>query len=111
MDLVLRSQADPFVKVKKLIQDLIEKLVSEAAADSSKKGFCDTEMGKAKNAQTSQMGTIIEANAALASLEAEKEQLTGKIADLEAQLSDLNDALTKTTKERTDEKAENMDTP
>merc|ERR1719230_2330330 len=78
MDLVLRTQADPFVKVKEMIQQLIEKLVTEAAEDSSKKGWCDTEMGKAKNSQTSQMGTIIEANAELASLEAKKETLTAE---------------------------------
>merc|ERR1719378_847033 len=56
------------------------------------------------------MGTIIETNAELSKLEANKDELTADIADLTAGISDLNDALTKTTKERTAEKAENMDT-
>merc|ERR1719378_1519580 len=56
------------------------------------------------------MGTIIETNAELSKLEANKDELTADIADLTAGISDLNDALTKTTTDRTEEKAENMDT-
>merc|ERR1719428_1040753 len=110
MSLVMRAAADPFVKVKKLIQDLIEKLVTEAAEQATKKGWCDTEMGKANNDRDSQMATVMETNAVLAGLEAKKDQLTDEIATLTQEIADLNDALTKTTKERTEEKAENTDT-
>merc|ERR550537_1607673 len=110
MSLLMRAAADPFVKVKKLIQELIEKLVTEAADEATKKGFCDTELGKANSDKTSQMSTVIETNAVLAGLEAKKDQLTDEIATLTQEIADLNDALTKTTKERTEEKAENTDT-
>merc|ERR1719326_2638916 len=96
--------------VKKLIQELIEKLVTEAAEQATKKGWCDTEMGKAESSRNSQMATIMQLNAEGAGLEATMEQLTEEIATLTTEIAELNDALTKTTKERTDEKAENTDT-
>merc|ERR1719262_272591 len=67
-------------------------------------------MGKAESSRNSQMASIMETNAVLAGLEAKKDELTDEIATLTAEIADLNDALTKTTKERTEEKAENTDT-
>merc|ERR1719194_4139 len=108
--LAMRVQADPFIKVKKLIQDLIERLVTEAAEEATKKGWCDTEMGKATHTRDSNMAKIMELNANLESLEATKAKLEEDIATLTTEISELNDSLTKQTKLRSDEKAENMDT-
>jgi len=41
--------ADPFAKVKKMIDDMITKLLEEANADAEKEGWCDTEMGKSSH--------------------------------------------------------------
>merc|ERR1719274_323773 len=108
--LAMRVSADPFIKVKKLIQDLIERLVTEAAEEATKKGWCDTEMGKATHTRDSNMATIMELNAELEGLEATKAKLEEEIATLTQEIADLNDSLTKETKMRSDEKAENMDT-
>jgi hypothetical protein len=108
--LAMRVAADPFIKVKKLIQDLIERLVTEAAEEATKKGWCDTEMGKATHTRDSNMNTIMELNAQLEGLEATKAKLEEEIATLTTEIADLNDSLTKETKMRADEKAENMDT-
>merc|ERR1719194_187925 len=108
--LAMRVSADPFIKVKKLIQDLIERLVTEAAEEATKKGWCDTEMGKATHTRDSNMAKIMELNANLESLEATKAKLEEDIATLTTEISELNDSLTKQTKLRSDEKAENMDT-
>jgi len=108
--LAMRVSADPFIKVKKLIQDLIERLVTEAAEEATKKGWCDTELGKATHTRDSNMDTIMTLNAELEGLEATKAKLEEEIATLTTEISDLNDSLTKETKMRGDEKAENMDT-
>lgn len=39
MSLVMKAKADPFLKVKELIQKLIERLISEATAEATKKRF------------------------------------------------------------------------
>merc|ERR1719329_534106 len=46
--MAMKVAADPFAKVKELIQKLIERLVAEATAEATKKGFCDLELGKAE---------------------------------------------------------------
>ena len=44
MAIAQRAQADPFGKVRKMIQDLIVKLMEEANEESEHKGWCDTEL-------------------------------------------------------------------
>merc|ERR1719387_1023086 len=48
--LAVRVADDPFKKVKKMIQDLIYRLMEEANAEASQKGWCDEEL--ATNEQT-----------------------------------------------------------
>merc|ERR1719324_2240000 len=108
--IALRMSADPFVKVKKLIQDLIQRLVQEAADEATKKGWCDTEMGKANKLKETNFDKTVSINANLMSLEAQKALLEEEIETLTLELADLNDSLTKTTKMREEEKAENEET-
>jgi len=108
--LALRVSADPFVKVKTLIQDLIQRLVQEAAEEATKKGWCDTEMGKANKLKEMNFDKTVSINANLMSLEAQKALLEEEIETLTLELADLNDSLTKTTKMREEEKAENEET-
>jgi len=102
--------ADPFVKIRKLIQELIERLMQEAADEANHKGWCDKEMSAAKQTRDYKAADIEELNGALASAEAIRDKLEEEIATLSKELEELKAALAKATKEREEEKAENEHT-
>merc|ERR1719247_3402704 len=87
---------DPFVKIKKLIQGLIERLLTEAKNEATKKGFCDTELGKAYETRQSRMTAINGLDADLSELKAKKAELDEEIKELTADVKtlkkDLNEA-------------------
>merc|ERR1719230_2150059 len=108
--LAMKVAADPFVKVKKLIQELIEKMVTEAADEATQKGFCDTELGKARSSRDTEHTKVNKINANVEALEASRDQLEDEIAALTKELAELNTSLTETTELRAKEKEENLDT-
>jgi len=108
--LATKAAADPFVKIKKLIQELIERLLQEAADEANHKGWCDKEFGKAKQSRGMKAEAVKSLNEALAKSEALRDKLTEEIAILTKEIGELEAALAKTTKERNDESAENAAT-
>jgi hypothetical protein len=105
-----RAAADPFKKVKGLIQKLIERLLEESKAEATKKGFCDTELGKANTDRDNRFEEANELNAELVKLEAKEDALVAEIKELTKDIKDETQALKETTKDRKDEKEENMKT-
>merc|ERR1719456_92425 len=105
--LATRVAADPFAKVKKLIQELIERLLQEAADEANHKGWCDKETGKAKQARNYKAEEIEKLNGRLALNEALRDKLVEEIDVLDTEIKALEDELAKATKMRADEKAEN----
>merc|ERR1719174_1712870 len=108
--LATKAAADPFVKIKKLIQELIERLLQEAADEANHKGWCDKEFGKAKQSRQYKAEAVKTLNENLAKSEALRDKLTEEIAILTKEIDELEAALSKTTKERNDESAENAAT-
>jgi uncharacterized coiled-coil DUF342 family protein len=108
--LAAQSAADPFKKVKGLIQKLIERLLAESAAEATKKGFCDTELGKARKERDFRRTESKDLNNDLEALEAKRDELTEEIKRLNKELGEERTALKEATAERKEEKGTNAET-
>merc|ERR1719201_2350985 len=87
------GQPDPFKNVRKMINDMIARLLQEAAEEAEHKGWCDTEMGKSKLQKEQK--------------EKEVKSLTSKVEEMSAQIAQLDDEIRQLIKEIAD--AEAMD--
>jgi outer membrane murein-binding lipoprotein Lpp len=105
-----RVAGDPFKKVKKLITDLISKLVQEATAETEHKGWCDTELTTNKQTRDVKTESVNQLSSEIEDLTAEIAQLTQDIADLASGIQELEAAMAKATEERTQSKATNEET-
>lgn len=106
----MRITEDHFKKVKAIIQTLIERLLDEAKAEASKKGFCDTEIAKAKEDRDNAHEREVSMSAELKELEATKEELEAEMEQLGKDIKESNEELKKATELRQTEKEENTDT-
>eukprot|EP00427_Karlodinium_veneficum_P011011 CAMPEP_0169095036 /NCGR_PEP_ID=MMETSP1015-20121227/18266_1 /TAXON_ID=342587 /ORGANISM="Karlodinium micrum, Strain CCMP2283" /LENGTH=657 /DNA_ID=CAMNT_0009155737 /DNA_START=157 /DNA_END=2130 /DNA_ORIENTATION=- len=110
MSLSAKVSADPFKKVKGLIQRLIERLLEESKAEATKKGFCDTELGKAEKDRDYRFTDAKDLSADLAKLEAKRDELTAEIDQLNKDVKIEKQGLKEATEDRKTDKAANMHT-
>jgi len=106
--LAARVADDPFIKVKTLIQKLIERLLKESTEEATKKGFCDTELGKAKQDRQFRWEEVQKLNSEITTLQAKQLALEMEIDDLTAALKDLKEALEEATEARKKDKKHNL---
>jgi len=106
--LATRAQGDPFAKVKNLIQRLIERLLAESAEEGRKKGFCDTEVGKAKRDRDFRMQETRRLMAEIVTLHAKQDKLVEDIQTIEGDIQGLNEALNQTAILRAEDHKENV---
>jgi len=104
---VTRAAADPFVKVKSLIDDLITRLQEEAISEVTAKGWCDKEL--ATNDQTRKLKTdkVAELHADVDSLRATLATLGEEIADASTEVAKARAEEAEATDLRTKTKAQN----
>jgi hypothetical protein len=108
--LAARAAADPFKKVKNLIQKLIERLLAESRNEATKKGFCDTEVGKAEKDRDFRFEEAKALNVDLKGLEVKEEALEAEIKQLTEELEVVEKSLKDANAERLAEKEENLAT-
>jgi hypothetical protein len=106
----VQNSDDPFRKVKKMIKDLIVRLMEEANEEAEQKGWCDTELTtheQTRNEKTEAVETLM---AEIDELEASIAKLTEDIAGLTDAVTELTAAMAKATTLRQEEKATNVAT-
>jgi prefoldin subunit 5 len=108
--LALRVTEDPFKKVKKMIKDLIVKLMEEAAEEAEHKGWCDTELGTNEQTRKEKSEGVETLHAEIDELTASISKLTEEITELTKAVGELDAAIAKATSIRDEEKAKNTAT-
>jgi len=108
--LAVRVDADPFKKVKKMIKDLITKLLEEANGEAEHKAFCDAEIATNKQTRDEKTKAVMALTAEIDELEASIAKLTEEIGELTKAVAEIDAAVAKATKMREEEKAKNAET-
>jgi hypothetical protein len=108
--LSLRVAYDPFKSVKKMIKDLITKLMEEANQEAEHKGWCDQEMGTNEQTRKEKTESVEILSAEIDELEATINQLTMEINELTNAVAENDKAVAEATELRETEKAKNAET-
>merc|ERR1740117_2852730 len=105
--LAQKLAADPFVKVKQMIDSMITRLLNEANEDAQHEGFCDKEIAKSKVTRNKLSEDIDGLAAAVEDGKATIMMLTEEVATLTKEVADLDASVAEATKIRSEEKATN----
>jgi len=108
--LAVRVEADPFKKVKKLIKDLITKLLEEANEEAEHKGWCDVELSTNKQTRTEKTEKVVTLHSEIDELTASISKITEEMTALTEEVAAIDEAVAKATGIRDAEKAKNTQT-
>merc|ERR1719353_972835 len=97
--------ADPFAKVKGMIQEMIEKLLTEAKEGAGKKAFCDKEMAETKAKREDKQDEVDDLTTKIDKAAAKIAKLKESISALEAELAKIADEQKVATEMREKEKS------
>merc|ERR1719342_690258 len=104
------TSADPFVKIKQMIQDMITRLMAEANAEAEEKAWCDEELTANKLTREEKTARIEKLMATKDELQASIALLTKEVTELTAQVAEIDKAVAEKSKIRAEEKATNTQT-
>jgi len=108
--LASRVAQDPFSKVKKMIKDLIVRLMEESNEEAEHKGWCDTELSTNEQTRKEKTNAVESLHAEIDELQASIIKLTEDVTELSKAVSELDAAIAEATEIRQVEKAKNADT-
>merc|ERR1719263_1487515 len=108
--LAVHAKDDPFAKVKKMIKELIVRLMEEANEEAEHKGWCDTELSTNEQTRKEKTSAVETLHSEIDELESSLAKLSEDITDLTKAVSELDAAMSKATKLRQEEKATNTET-
>jgi chromosome segregation ATPase len=104
--LAYRAASDPFVKIRGMVEDMIAKLLQEAAEEATQKAFCDTELKESNTAKAEKEGKLDKVNSRLEAATSTTSTLTEEVATLSGEIAENDAALKTATDVRQKEKAE-----
>merc|ERR1719399_2622735 len=96
--------ADPFAKVKGMIQEMVEKLVAEAKEEAGHKAFCDKEMSETKAKREDKQDEVDDLTTKIDKAAAKIAKLKEGISALETELGKIAEEQKLATEMRTKEK-------
>merc|ERR1719375_2419404 len=105
-----RAAADPFVKVRKMIEDMINKLMDEASEEAEHKGFCDEELSTNQATRDEKTSMVAELTATAEEKTAQSAKLASEISTLESEIKDIDAAVSEATEIRNAEHEKNTAT-
>jgi hypothetical protein len=103
MRLSAESDSDPFAKVKGLIQDMLERLESDAEADATQQAYCEKEMAYSNAKKAEQEADISKLSTKIDSMSSRSAQLKEEVAALQKSLAALAKEQAEMDKIRSDE--------
>jgi len=107
MQLAEVAKADPFAKVKGLIEEMIASLLKAAEEEATQKAFCDEEMGKSKVSQADKESKLDKFTARVDKATSGKAELEDAVKTLEAEIAEIDKATAEATAIRTKENEDN----
>jgi len=106
----IQGGADPFAKIKFMIQEMIDKLLKEETLEANDKGFCDKAIADSTQKRTYAAEKVAALNANLAELEATRDSLAEGMSTLSGEIADLKAKQSSAEKQRSEEESANAAT-